>query len=76
MFAAGGLDKLVTYYVDKGLSRRALVKQAQEEFNFTIDEMLKDGRLVTGEMHGATDWLVVTEFMPRTAAQLKEKPNG
>ena len=36
-----------------------------------IDKLIEDGTLTQGKMHGMRKFIVVTEWSPRTAAQLK-----
>lgn len=72
--------KDIIFYIDKGLSRRALLREVERaedvdptEADALVDEMLADGTLTTGEMHGNKDWLVVTAFMPNMAERLRDQ---
>lgn len=71
MITAPGLKEIIRYYVDKGISRKKLMEQIQEETKYDIDEMLSDQILTTGSAYGHDDWLVVTECMPKTAQSLR-----
>jgi hypothetical protein len=67
----------IRYFVDKGITRRRLLADLQGEGVSLVDAgagieaALSSGQLTLGTLHGNTDWVVVTEFLPRTAMRLR-----
>lgn len=67
----------IKFFVDKGTTRRQLLLDLQHEgvsladAEAVVDEAIGDVRLTMGLMHENPDWVVVTEFSPRTADRLR-----
>jgi hypothetical protein len=67
----------IKFFVDKGCSRRTLLADLVHEgatladAEAAVDAAVTSGQLTMGVMHENPDWLVVTEFSPRTADRLR-----
>lgn len=75
----------IIYFIDKGLSRRSnkaynLFSDFQREHSevpeteieSVLEELLANGEVVQGDHNCGKDTLIVTAFMPRTAAAIVE----
>jgi len=78
----------IIFFIDKGLSREKnkyfnLMKDfrdnhpslPQQEIIDVLEEMLKNGEIVQGDYDCGTDTLIVTAFMPNTAAYMMRVKN-
>ena len=81
------MNDWITYFIDKGLSLSILLDALtgksvinhhpdcpvydRAEAEQTIRAMIADQTLACGPAHGWDEYLVVSEFMPRTAERLR-----
>lgn len=74
------LRDAIEFHVDKGLSRRMLLKEVYaerinlshpEDVEVEVDKMLAEGVLTMGLFEQEPDHVVVTRWSPNTAAKMR-----
>ena len=81
------IRKQIQYHLDKGLTRRMLFDEMARQYacDSTCDHphnmddvgvefqaMVEDGTLTVGRLHGSDDFVVVTDWMPNSAQQMRD----